>query len=69
MRERNRAYNLRLWSLLPFVQLRSRKYTGILETAHFGGPKYQDVHHRSPALASTLGSNVDKTACSLRVDR
>ena len=55
--DRNRTCNLRFWSLLPFVQERSGKYTKGLEMAHFDGPKYQEVHQRSPALGSNLGSN------------
>jgi hypothetical protein len=38
--DRNRTGNLRLWSLLPFVQGRSGAYTSTLEIAHF------DVHRR-----------------------
>src|SRR5262245_1229409 len=55
--DRNRTCTLRLWSLLPFVQGRSRTYTNTLEIAHFVGPKCQEVHQRSPALGSQLGSN------------
>ena len=38
--DRNRTGNLRLWSLLPFVQQRSETYTKGLEMAHFDGRKY-----------------------------
>jgi len=55
--DRNRTCNLRFWSLLPFVQERSGKYTKGLEMAHFDGPKYVDVQQRSLALGSRLGSN------------
>ena len=58
--DRNRTCNLRFWSLLPFVQQRSGKYTNRLEMAHFDGPKYVEVHQRSPALGSTLGSSRGK---------
>src|SRR5262249_18413325 len=44
--------DLQFWSLLPFVQLRSGKYKGTLEMAHFDGPNCQDVHQRAPALES-----------------
>jgi hypothetical protein len=54
--DRNRTCTLRFWSLLPFVQQRSGTYTNTLEIGHFDGPKYQDVHQRSPALGSKLGS-------------
>ena len=54
--DRNRTGNLRFWSLLLFVQLRSRKYTKGLEMGQFDGPKYVEVHQRSPALGSTVGS-------------
>jgi hypothetical protein len=64
--DRNRTGTLRFWSLLPHVQLHSRKYTRGLNFAHFDAPTCQDVHQSSPALGSTLGSNVDNTACSLR---
>jgi hypothetical protein len=53
--DRNRTCNLRLWSLLPFVQGRSGKYTRCLEIAHFDGPKYQEVHKSSPALGQDWG--------------
>jgi TIR domain len=59
---------LRFWSLLPFVQLCSGTYTSGLEIAHIDSPKYQEVHQRTLALGSTLGSNVANKACSLRVD-
>jgi hypothetical protein len=54
--DRNRTCTLRFWSLLPFVQQRSGKYTTSLETAYFDAPKYMDVHQSSPALGATLGS-------------
>ena len=37
--------------------------------AHFDGPKYVEVHQRSPALGSKLGSNVGNKAFSIRVER
>jgi hypothetical protein len=55
--DRNRTCTLRLWSLLPYVQGRSRKYTKGLKMGHFDGPKYVEVHQSSPALGSILGSN------------
>jgi hypothetical protein len=55
--DRNRTCNLRFWSLLPFVQGRSGTYTKALKSAHFDGPKCVEVHQRSPALGSKLGSN------------
>src|SRR5262245_10805179 len=67
--DRNRTCTLRLWSLLPFVQLRSGAYTRGLKIAHFDGPTCLEVHQRSPALGSTVGSNVANTACSLRANR
>jgi hypothetical protein len=51
---RNRTGTLRFWSLPPFVQQRSGKYTSTLEIAHFDGPKYQEAHQRSPALESKI---------------
>src|SRR5690242_15720674 len=54
--DRDRTCNLRFWSLLPFVQGRSRKYTMGLKMAYFDGPKYVEVHQRSSALGSKLGS-------------
>jgi len=54
--DRNRTCNLRFWSLLPFVQGRSGTYTKGLKTGHFDGSKYVEVHQRSPALGSILGS-------------
>jgi hypothetical protein len=41
--DRNRVCTLRFWSLLPFVQLRSAKYTNGLEMALFDGPKCLEV--------------------------
>ena|GEM_PF-5751361 len=52
----NRTCNLRFWSLPPFIQQCSGTYTSGLESAHFDGPKYQNVYLSSPALGSTLGS-------------
>src|SRR5262249_7268057 len=63
--DRNRTCALRLWSLLPFVQQRSGTYTKGLKSAHFDTPKYVDVHQRSPALGSTLGSNLGNRAVSI----
>jgi hypothetical protein len=48
--------------LLPFVQHRSGTYTRRLKMAHFDDPKYVEVHQRSPALGSNLGSNVANRA-------
>ena len=62
--DRNRTGTLRFWSLLPFVQQRSGKYTKSLEIAHFDGPKYVDVHQRSPALGSKLGSTCGNQAAA-----
>jgi hypothetical protein len=45
------------WSLLPFVQRRSGTCTKGLKVGHFGHPKCQDVHQRSAALESTVGSS------------
>jgi hypothetical protein len=67
--DRNRTCNLRFWSLLPFVQQRSGTYTNTLEMSHFDGPKYVDVHQRSPALGSTLGSHVGDKAFSICVGK
>jgi hypothetical protein len=61
--DRNRTGALRFWSLLPLVQQRSGAYTSTLEMGYFEGPKYQEVHQRSPALGSTLGSSL---TCSPR---
>src|SRR5262249_1317634 len=53
--DRNRTCNLRFWSLLPFVQLRSGTFTSPLKMAHFEGPKYQEVHQCSPASGVKIG--------------
>ena len=50
--DRNRTCNLRCWSLLPFVQQRSRKYKTGLKIAHFDGPTCQEVHQSSPEFTS-----------------
>jgi hypothetical protein len=55
--DRNRTCNLRLWSLLPFVQLRSGMYTKWLKVAHFECPKCQEVLQGLPALGATWGQN------------
>src|SRR5262245_41049766 len=56
--------------------VRSATYMKGLEMAHFDRSKYVDVHQRSPALGSTLGSNYgNETLCAhkdsqgLRVNR
>jgi hypothetical protein len=68
--DRSRTGALRLWSLLPSVQPRSGTYTSTLKVAHFEDPTCLDVHHRSPALGSTLESKQPEilfsTACHLK---
>jgi hypothetical protein len=63
--DRNRTCNLRFWSLLPFVQGRSRAYTKGLKIGHFDVPKCVEVHQRSPALGSKLGSKQSSIPVSL----
>jgi hypothetical protein len=63
-----RTGDLRCWSLPPFVQVRSRKYTSTLKAAYFDAPKYQEVSQRSPALGSKLGSNVGNHALLCHMD-
>jgi hypothetical protein len=67
----NRTGALRFWSLLPSVQQGSGTYLDRLEMGHLVDPKYVDVHQRSPALGSTLGSKqpdiLVSTGCHLGV--
>jgi len=65
--DRNRTCNLRLWSLLPFVQQRSGKYTNSPEMPHLAGAKYVGVHQSSPALGSKQPDILLSTGCHLGV--